>query len=81
MPTSGYTHCACRDCFETLVSNDMANPDMCDDCEAHQCEPDSECSRPPTLPCTACDGSGLVRLPEAAGGGQIDCFTCDGQGC
>ncbi len=29
---SGYTHCACRDCFVT-VSNDMSNPDYCDACE------------------------------------------------
>ena len=29
---SGYTHCACRDCFEIVVSNDMANPDFCDEC-------------------------------------------------
>lgn len=44
-PESGYTHCACRDCFETVVSDDMRHPDMCDECEESGCEPDSECQR------------------------------------
>lgn len=43
---SGYTHCACRDCFEIVVSDDMANPDFCDDCIEVGCEPDHECSSP-----------------------------------
>ena len=43
---SGYTHCACRDCFETTVSNDMASPDLCHDCEDAGCEPDEECQSP-----------------------------------
>lgn len=42
---SGYTHCACRDCFEIVVSNDMSNPDMCSECEEAGCEEDAECKR------------------------------------
>lgn len=38
--SSGYTGCACRDCMETVVSNDMARPDYCDDCSDAGC-PDS----------------------------------------
>ena len=41
--SSGYTHCACRDCFETVVSDEESRPDFCDDCETAGCEPDSEC--------------------------------------
>ena len=43
--TSGYTDCACGGCFETVVSNDVARPDLCDDCLEAGCEgPDSlEC--------------------------------------
>lgn len=51
--TSGYTHCACRDCFELVVSNDMSKPDFCSDCKKAGC-PDyqgqpgmsQECQRP-----------------------------------
>ncbi len=35
--TSGYTNCKCRDCFETAVSDDMAEPDFCNDCEDAGC--------------------------------------------
>lgn len=50
---SGYTHCRCRDCFETVVSNDMSKPDYCHECEEAGC-PDyqgvegmsQECKRP-----------------------------------
>ena len=35
---SGYTHCACGGCFDTVVSNDMANPDFCEECDTHGCE-------------------------------------------
>jgi hypothetical protein len=38
--SSGYTHCACRDCFEIVVSNDMAKPDYCDDCK-DECGPEN----------------------------------------
>lgn len=36
---SGYTDCACRDCFEIVVSDDTDTPDLCSDCEEHGCEP------------------------------------------
>ena len=43
---SGYTHCKCLDCFEIVVSEDMADPDYCDNCAGH-CGPErstsSEC--------------------------------------
>jgi hypothetical protein len=48
-PMSGYTHCACRDCMETVMSDDMAHPDLCSDCEEAGCEPDSECCVEPEL--------------------------------
>lgn len=51
--SSGYTHCRCRDCFETVVSDDMSDPDYCDECKEAGC-PDyqgvegmsQECQRP-----------------------------------
>jgi len=36
---SGYTTCACRDCFETAISDDMSKPDLCWECKAAGCEP------------------------------------------
>lgn len=36
----GYRHCHCRDCFELTIG---PPGEMCDHCEAAQCEPDSEC--------------------------------------
>jgi len=46
--TSGYTSCACRDCFETAISNDVSSPDLCHECEEHGCDEDglSECETP-----------------------------------
>ena len=44
--SSGYTDCACRDCFDVTVSSDVSNPEMCHDCEDAGCAPDSECQRP-----------------------------------
>lgn len=46
MMTSGYTYCACRDCFEIAVSDDVNQPGMCEDCIEAGCEPDSECCAP-----------------------------------
>jgi hypothetical protein len=41
-PQSGYTHCACRDCMETIVAKNMARPELCDDCNAAGCgDPDA----------------------------------------
>jgi hypothetical protein len=54
MAESGYTNCGCRDCFETVISDDMARPDLCVDCLDAGCEKycaacgtgDRECSNP-----------------------------------
>lgn len=35
---SGYTECACRDCFEIVVSTDTDRPDFCDDCLTYACD-------------------------------------------
>lgn len=35
--TSGYTYCACRDCFEIVVSDNAVYPDFCDDCKRAGC--------------------------------------------
>lgn len=37
--SSGYTHCACRDCFDTVVSSDDTKPELCSLCEEAGCEP------------------------------------------
>jgi hypothetical protein len=44
---SGYTDCACRDCFDIAVSDDMAKPDLCNLCEDAGCDEtgQSECAR------------------------------------
>jgi len=42
---SGYTSCACRDCFDIAVSDDTREPGMCWECGEAGCEADSECSR------------------------------------
>ena len=44
---SGYTDCACRDCFDIAVSDDMSKPDLCSDCEEAGCDATgkSECER------------------------------------
>ncbi len=42
---SGYTPCACRDCFETTISGGVTNPDLCDVCAAHGCD-GGECAAP-----------------------------------
>lgn len=38
MSTSGYTHCACRDCFDIAIS-DHGELALCLDCQAAGCEP------------------------------------------
>lgn len=43
---SGYTSCACRDCFEIAISDDMSKPEMCGECEKAGCELDCECQAP-----------------------------------
>lgn len=42
MPESGYTDCACRDCFEVAISADMAHPELCWACEAAECNASGE---------------------------------------
>jgi ribosomal protein S27E len=36
---SGYTNCACRDCFDTTVSSDASKPELCSECADAGCEP------------------------------------------
>ena len=44
---SGYTPCACRDCFEVSISGNVNDPDLCAECEESGCDVDgeSECQR------------------------------------
>lgn len=47
---SGYTSCACRDCFEIIIPNNPARPELCDGCNVAGCgDPDAttwpECQR------------------------------------
>lgn len=44
---SGYTDCACRDCFDIAISSDVRKPELCEDCVAADCDADgaSECAR------------------------------------
>lgn len=37
--SSGYTHCACRDCFDVTVSSNTSNPELCSLCEEAGCTP------------------------------------------
>ncbi len=52
MATSGYTTCACRDCFSTTISDD-GKPVLCDECADAGCDADgaSECSGPHAYGC------------------------------
>lgn len=47
MRESGYTQCACRDCFETAIGY-MDEPNLCHECEEAGCssEGDAECDAP-----------------------------------
>lgn len=36
--TSGYTHCACRDCMDIAMSSDTRYPELCDECLDADCE-------------------------------------------
>jgi len=40
--TTGYTHCACRDCFEIAIASE-ADYAMCHACRAEGCELNAEC--------------------------------------
>lgn len=35
---SGYTGCACRDCFEVTVSADWTIPELCWECQDAGCQ-------------------------------------------
>lgn len=35
--SSGYTYCACRDCFDETVSSDDSKPELCELCEDAGC--------------------------------------------
>lgn len=35
---SGYTNCACRDCFDVTVSSDETKPELCSLCRETGCE-------------------------------------------
>ena len=47
---SGYTYCACQDCFDIAISGDEINWALCGDCEAAGCDGESDC-------CRGCDES------------------------
>lgn len=36
-PQSGYTPCACRDCMDITVSSDMAQSELCSECQDAGC--------------------------------------------
>ena len=46
---SGYTDCACRDCFDVAISSDIeaCRPGLCGECEDAGCDPhgSEECRR------------------------------------
>lgn len=44
---SGYTDCACRDCFDIAISSDTSKPELCNECEDAGCDAEgcSECTR------------------------------------
>lgn len=47
LPQSGYTDCACRDCFDAAISSDVTRPEPCLGCVESECElGDSECNQP-----------------------------------
>ena len=34
---SGYTHCACRDCMDTVMSSDTSKRELCEACKEAGC--------------------------------------------
>jgi hypothetical protein len=42
---SGYSDCACRDCFDIAITSD-GSPAFCTECEEAGCEPDQDCQQP-----------------------------------
>jgi hypothetical protein len=53
MTWSGYTRCACRDCFDIAVSDDTRKPELCSDCADARCDCDgeSDCARSDAYGC------------------------------
>jgi hypothetical protein len=45
--TCGYTHCACRDCFDVAISANTAKPALCGLCKEAGCDHQGarECAR------------------------------------
>jgi hypothetical protein len=39
---SGYCDCACRDCFNTAITDAQGRPQLCSDCEEEGCDPSGE---------------------------------------
>ena len=72
MTQSGYTPCKCRDCMEIAISNDMANPDYCHDCEGN-CGPENTLSTECQAPHAYCEGSDESDVEVA---GTVYCGTC-----
>lgn len=45
MAEEGYSRCRCRDCMEIAISNDIAHPDFCWECEEAGCTGEGDCCR------------------------------------
>ena len=47
MANSGYTQCACRDCFDIAISSNERVPELCSDCKKAGCDRsgESDCER------------------------------------
>jgi ribosomal protein S27E len=39
---SGYTNCACRDCFDVTISSDQNKPELCELCGEAMCDESGE---------------------------------------
>lgn len=52
---SGYTPCACRDCFDIAISSDMTQPELCWACKEADCDPagETDCQRDDAYGCEA----------------------------
>jgi hypothetical protein len=71
---SGYTDCACRDCFEVAISRDARRPALCAGCNDAGCEPGGECLSPGAYGGDAFDAYGV----ENDEGGAVDPRDEDG---
>ena len=65
--TSGYTDCACRDCFDITVSSDVSKPELCSDCAEAGCECHDEETR--GVDCKRDDAYGCSDADLIAAGG------------